>query len=273
MTNDPFKTHGINHQSPSSTNLFISNPSQWILRYLFGLKWEGNPATARGNVVDKATGRSQGFKKNKDNKWVRRKKRISLKKNIELSLEEYDSLINDLKKYNKGELDESKVEAERESLPKFIETSVSFYKELIDPNEPVEYQQRIELQFEQLPTNIIGYLDLECEDTVRDIKTVKRVPSVVPSSVCRQLAVYAAATGKTPIVDYVCVTKTKAEVVPMVVNDVDKYLEEVKRAAITIMNVLSYSNDINEIAKLYYPDLDDWKWTDRERELARQIWS
>ena len=137
MTNDPFKTHGINHQSPSSTNLFISNPSQWILRYLFGLKWEGNPATARGNVVDKATGRSQGFKKNKDNKWVRRKKRISLKKNIELSLEEYDSLINDLKKYNKGELDESKVEAERESLPKFIETSVSFYKELIDPNEPV----------------------------------------------------------------------------------------------------------------------------------------
>ena len=269
MTNNPFDKFEIDHLSASSINLFISNPSQWILRYLFGIKWEGNAATTRGTIVDEATGRSKGFYKTKNNKWVRKKNRTALNKNLELSFKGYDSLIAHLKKHN-TEFDEGKAKTERDNLQRYIETSVAYYKEL---KGLVDYQVKIELQLEELPIPIIGYSDMLFEDTVRDIKTVSRMPSVVPSPVNRQLAIYAAATGKVPIADYVYVTKTKAEVRPIVVDDVDKYLEEVKRAAMTIMNVLSYSDDKTQIANLYFPDLDQWQWTNKEREAARQIWS
>ena len=36
--------------------------------------------------------------------------------------------------------------------------------------------------------------------------------------------------------------------------------------------ILSISNDIDEIANLLIPDLDDWKWSNGERQAARQLW-
>ena len=139
----------------------------------------------------------------------------------------------------------------------------------MDPNKPFEYQKEIELQIEGI--KITGFIDLLCEDTVRDIKTVSRM-SAMPSSVKRQLSIYAMATDKTPIADYICVTKTKAQVTPIVISDLDQYFQQVVRACKSIKNLLSYSNDKQQIANLFYPDLDHWMWSDQEREAATKIW-
>ena len=52
-----FETHNIEHLSPSSINLFITDPCMWIIRYLFGYKDNGNPAMWRGSCVDEAVGK------------------------------------------------------------------------------------------------------------------------------------------------------------------------------------------------------------------------
>lgn len=256
--------HGIDHLSASSINLYITNPCQWIVRYLYGVKWQGNPATARGTSVDNGIGyylTSQSMKKP-----------YTKEQCISKANQDYDKLIEHQKE-NQDSVDNDKVRKEKDALPKYLETAIDFYSELMDPNKPFEYQKEIELQIEGI--KITGFLDLLCEGegTVRDIKTVSRMPVSLPSSVKRQLSIYAMATDKTPIADYVCVTKTKAEVKPIVVSDVDEYFEQVVRACKSIKNLLSYSNDKQQIADLFYPDLDHWMFTDHEREAARKIWS
>ena len=54
-----FEKHGIKHLSPSSINLFIAEPSLWVLRYLFKDKIPSisNPAMTRGSLVDEALGK------------------------------------------------------------------------------------------------------------------------------------------------------------------------------------------------------------------------
>ena len=40
-----------------------------------------------------------------------------------------------------------------------------------------------------------------------------------------------------------------------------------------MMNVLSYSDDINQVASLYYPDFDDWRWSNGiDRDAAKKLW-
>ena len=68
---------------------------------------------------------------------------------------------------------------------------------------PVNTQSKITLDLPDVALPIIGYIDLECENTVRDLKTVRAIPSSVPFGVQRQLAIYSTATNKEPWVDYV----------------------------------------------------------------------
>ena len=49
--------------------------------------------------------------------------------------------------------------------------------------------------------------------------------------------------------------------------------EEVRKIALAIMNLLSISNDKNEIANMFYPNFDDWKWGEDEIKFAKTIWS
>ena len=136
-----------------------------------------------------------------------------------------------------------------------------------------KYQQRIELQLEEIPIPIIGFCDLTYEGIVRDIKTTGRLPSEIPDSVNRQLSIYSTAlNGYVPLVDYVVVNRSRQEVVTMQVNDVDKWMSQVKGAAIAMQNLLALG-DLNEITSVMYPDFSDWMWSDFEIAEAKKIWS
>ena len=50
-------------------------------------------------------------------------------------------------------------------------------------------------------------------------------------------------------------------------------IQRKKLVALAIMNLLSFSNDKQTIAQLFYPNLDDWKWGDDEINFAKTIWS
>ena len=46
------------------------------------------------------------------------------------------------------------------------------------------------------------------------------------------------------------------------VKDVKGSLDELERGALAIMKLLSISDDINDLTSLFYPNFDDFRWSD-----------
>ena len=166
------------------------------------------------------------------------------------------------------EVNLTKAKAERDALKDFVEAGIPVFERF---GQPAATQKKINLEFEEIPVPIIGYVDLEYDGVVRDIKTTARLPSKMPDSISRQLSIYSAALNAMPIVDYIYVTKTKKEVVTRTVDETEGHLKVVRRAANAMMDLLAYSSDISQIARLFVPDLDDWRWSNNEREEARKL--
>ena len=258
MKNNPFEVHGIQHLSASAINQFITNPASWILK-VSGHSGIPNPAMWRGTVIDDTLSKAFDWDMPIDKKLHR-----SIA-NAEMEYEELFAHHNATYNY-----DLDKVEAEKNNLKRYLEVALPFYSKL---GKPEACQKRIEVEFEDIPVPIIGYIDLQYEGAIRDIKTTGRLMSTVPSTICRQLSLYGYAEDSVPYVDFIHVTKAKAEVVSIEITDVDKRVNELRQAALSMMNVLSYSDDINQVATLFYPDFDDWRWSNQvDQDAAKKLW-
>ena len=253
--NDPFTTHGIEHLSASSINEFIQNPARWILKVSGFKDPAGIPAMWRGTAVDNAI-----------TKYLFERCDLADAKKHALSI--FDEKKKESESFGAA-ADQKKTDKEYYLLTRYMEAAFDHYKELPTP---VSAQTKISITLDEIPVPIIGYIDLQYEDIVRDIKTVGRMPSVVPDTTCRQMSVYAHATGCIPVLDYIHVTSTKSEVLVRDVPNVKKHFQTVKQAAMSMMRVLSVSADIQEVARLYVPDFDDWRWSDVEKEEAIKLW-
>lgn len=257
MNNNPFDNFEIEHLSNSSISSFISNPPKWVLNYLYKIRSKTNAAMTRGSVSDHEIGRQVDDP-------------LPVVESIQRAVLEYDTTIKKLKKEDAFDIDDDKELKEKQNLAKYLELAIPHYKNL---GKPKSYQERIELQLEEIPIPIIGFCDLTYEGIVRDIKTTGRLPSEIPDSVNRQLSIYSTAlNGYVPLVDYVVVNRSRQEVVTMQVNDVDKWMSQVKGAAIAMQNLLALG-DLNEITSVMYPDFSDWMWSDFEIAEAKKIWS
>jgi len=245
-SNNPFDQFDIEHLSASSINLYMQDIPLFIVRYLAKHKSPTNPAMLRGTVIDHAIGEKHSVKE---------------------AQKEFMSLMN----YHKKEgvtFDEVKAETEYKNIEKYLEVGLPFYEEL---GEPVSYQKKVELEFDDLPIPVIGYVDLEYEDCIRDIKTTARKPSELLPTVQRQIAIYATALEKDrAYADYLYVTKTKSEVITFEVDDIDMRLNEVYRVASAMMNLLQ-NNDIHSLVDQFYPN-PDWMWSQSDIEFAKDLW-
>ena len=234
-SNNPFDQFDIEHLSASSINLYMQDIPLFIVRYLAKHKSPTNSAMLRGTVIDHAIGEKHSVKE---------------------AQKEFMSLMN----YHKKEgvtFDEVKAETEYKNIEKYLEVGLPYYEEL---GEPVSYQKKVELEFDDLPIPVIGYVDLEYEDCIRDIKTTARKPSELLPTVQRQIAIYATALEKDrAYADYLYVTKTKSEVITFEVDDIDMRLNEVYRVASAMMNLLQ-NNDIHSLVDQFYPN-PDWMWS------------
>lgn len=256
MSNDVFAKHGIEHLSVSHVNTFISDPAKWCAKYVFGMPSSSGPAAWRGTVVDEAIGIY--LSSEKPNKKACRN----------VAIKRYRALAE----HYGIDPQEEKNRKERHLVPHFFDVAADYYDQF---GKPVEYQKEITLDV-GMSVPMIGYIDLQYEGIVRDIKTVGRMPSDVPLPMKRQLSLYATATDCLPIVDFICVTKTKADVKSVVVEDVEANFEALMRGARTIERVLSLG-DKNEIAEMYFPNLSNehfrFPWSDEEKAFAETIWS
>ena len=244
-SNNPFDQFDIEHLSASSINLFIQDICLFIVRYLFKHKSPTNPAMLRGIVIDHSLGN---------------------KTSVAEAQKEFMALMNYEKKQG-NVFDQEKAEIEYNNIEKYLDVGIPFYKDL---GKPVSYQEKIILQFEDLPIDIIGYVDLEYKDCIRDIKTTAKTPKLTPQ-VSRQLAIYSTALDKPAFADYLYVAKTKQEVVTFEVEDVDARINEVYRVALAMMNLLQ-NNDINSLVEQFYPDMTSFMWDQSSNEVAKELW-
>lgn len=246
-SNNPFDQFDIEHLSASSINLFMQDIPLFIVRYLAKHKSPTNPAMLRGTVIDHAIGNKTSVKE---------------------AQQEFKSLMNYEKKQG-NVFDQEKAEIEYNNIEKYLEIGLPFYQDL---GEPVSYQKKVELQFDDLPIPVLGFVDMEYSDCIRDIKTTAKKPSALTPQVQRQIAIYATALEKNrAYADYLYVTKTKAEVITFEVDDIDMRLNEVYRVASAMMNLLQ-NNDINSLVDQFYPDMTSFMWDESSIQVAKELW-
>ena len=251
-----FDNHGLKYLSPTSLNEYIANPARYIL-WLTGVRdFVGSPAMWRGTAVDQTVTKDLLDDEEYDIPYLQRyAKSVFNKEYLQCKSE---GVI----------IDQTKLVTELDRLDTYVDVAIRFYRQW---GKPVASQRRVELTIPEIDIPIIGYVDLLYDDVVRDVKTTARIAKKLPDSYS-PLSVYSKALDVVPLVDYVYVNSTKAEMITMHVENVDEHFEVVRRAAINLKNLLSTSTDINEVAMQVMPNFDDWRWSDKEVKAAKQLW-
>ena len=241
----------IEYFSASTINLFVRDKSKFILKVAGYDDFNGNPSTLRGNAVENQL-LSVPFYKEKN-----------IQEHIDDALAFYSSELLGLNQ----KFDEKKIEKERADIPHYVMSGFPTYYNIDD--EPIKMQSKVELNIDGLKLPIIGYIDLECERSIRDLKTTRAIPSALPHSVNRQLAIYSTATNKDAWVDYA----SKKHCTTYRVSNIQNTMDEIVAICQGIEKFLSISENIKEIAPIHYPNLDSWEWGQDDINNAKKLWS
>ena len=252
-----FEKHDVYNLSPSSINQFITCPQKWLLKVAKLDDKSGSPAMWRGTAVDKAI------------TMALESSDLSADDAISSAISIYSECAAESADSFTDEKSIEKRDKELTRVKEYMSAALPHYRAI---GVPEDSQQKTEITEPDLPVPIIGYVDLVYRNVIRDIKTVQRLPSTLPDTAGRQMSIYAKATNKLPVLDYINATKTQSRVVVMTVTNTDYHYDVALHAAKAMQKILSISDDIHEVASLLVPDLDDWRWNAKEKINAKKLW-
>lgn len=253
MKNNPFSKHDIDHLSAHTINTFIANPAMCLMK-LSGYKSQAGASAWRGSAVDVAITDAL-TKKYTDSEIARKRANVT-----------FDFC---LKEYKGKDQDQKKIDKERSNAQKIVSKSFEKFIPEYQKQELIGSQGLVEIEIEDIAVPFIGYYDLLYQDKVVDLKTKAVRVSKVETAHKRQLSIYAKATGKQPVVVYL----TPNEITEYSLGDLSSHLENIRTASLALEKVLSFSDDILECCRLFYPDLDHWIWGEEDQKHAKTIWS
>ena len=245
-SNDPFKVHNINYLSPSSINTYISDMSLWTMRYLFGVRSSSGASAIRGITEEYvlADKYEKGF----------------------FDFQALDSKFIALCCESGVDLNDGRTLKEKDALRSF--------GNILDKNFKYDnlesYQEKVEVQVEDLPIPIMGYVDFLFKDKIVDLKTTNRMPSKPTEAQKRQMALYSMAYPDKGI-DLFFVSPKGHKVYTL--DKLTAYKKQLKKVAFSIQKFLSISNDKHELASMLYPNFDKWEWSEDMIKEAKKIWS
>tara|TARA_R100001129_G_scaffold29954_1_gene19866 strand:- start:154 stop:909 length:756 start_codon:yes stop_codon:yes gene_type:complete len=243
--NNPFRAHNINYLSPSSINTYISDTPMWVARYLFGIKSGSGAGAVRGIVQESVLA----------NKYKTGKFDFNLLEMEFLSMCS-EQMINSV---------DGKLDKERKLLKDFgkvIDTNFK-YKNL------EQYQEKVEVQFDDMPIPVMGYIDFRFKNKIVDLKTSTRMPYKPTEAQKRQMALYSMAYPNNSVDLFFATPKEHKK---FTLKNLSVYKNQLKQVAFSIQKFLSISDDRHELASLVYPNFDSWTWSDRLKREAKKIW-
>ena len=121
---------------------------------------------------------------------------------------------------NKKEREKGPEQVKGDLIDKAVRLARLHYAEIAPFINPTALQRKVEIEFKYLPYNLVGVIDVQEADTVRDTKTSGKSPVVDAADTSDQLTVYALAVwvldGRIPArltLDYLVDTKTPKTVI------------------------------------------------------------
>jgi hypothetical protein len=131
------------------------------------------------------------------------------------------------------------------------------------------YQEKVEVQIEDMPVPIMGYIDFRFKDKIVDLKTSTRMPTRPTEAQKRQMALYSMAYPNSSVDLFFATPKEHKK---FTLKNLTLYKKQLRKVALSIQKFLSISDDKHELASLMYPNLDSWLWSGMKEE-ANKIWS
>ena len=244
-SNNPFKAHGINYLSPSSINTYINDTSLWVARYLFKIKSSSGASAVRGIATE-----------------------FVLADKYEKGVFDYNLLdVKFMSLCAESGIDLGDVKTAKEK--KLLKDFGTIIDENFDYKDLEAYQEKVEVQIEDMPVPIMGYIDFRFNDAIVDLKTTTRMPSKPTEAQKRQMALYSMAYPDSSVDLFFATPKEHKR---FTLKNLTLYKKQLRKVALSIQKFLSISDDKHELASLMYPNLDSWLWSGMKEE-ANKIWS
>jgi len=245
LSNNPFKAHGINYLSPSSINTYINDTSLWVARYLFKIKSSSGASAVRGIATE-----------------------FVLADKYEKGVFDYNLLdVKFMSLCAESGIDLGDIKTAKEK--KLLKDFGTIIDENFDYKDLEAYQEKVEVQIEDMPVPIIGYIDFRFKGKIVDLKTSTRMPTRPTEAQKRQMALYSMAYPKSGVDLFFATPKEHKK---FTLKNLTLYKKQLRKVALSIQKFLSISDDKHELASLMYPNLDSWLWSGMKEE-ANKIWS
>ena len=244
-SNDPFKAHGINYLSPSSINTYINDTSLWVARYLFKIKSSSGASAVRGIATE-----------------------FVLADKYEKGVFDYNLLdVKFMSLCAESGIDLGDMKTAKEK--KLLKDFGTIIDENFDYKDLEAYQEKVEVQIEDMPVPIIGYIGFRFKGKIVDLKTSTRMPTRPTEAQKRQMALYSMAYPDSSVDLFFATPKEHKR---FTLKNLTLYKKQLRKVALSIQKFLSISDDKHELASLMYPNLDSWLWSGMKEE-ANKIWS
>lgn len=252
---------GLTHLSPSSINLFIKEPSLWIMKHFYGLTSFTNVYADRGTHIENGV-----------NSLIENPK-LTVSNAADIALEGFqkDTFFWD---------EEDITDEIEHNIPAWVKNTNKALEEISD--EAPSLQKEIDFSIEGV--KIKGFIDYEYDDLLVDLKTVNTVPSPCSRGArkgmlksdkndnVRQQSIYNKAEDKRVCLLFVSPDASYAHY--LTDEELQPRFEEAVQSVKNIKKLLT--KDIEDVIKDYIPDMKkaQWSfyWDDKLRKAAEDIW-
>ncbi len=263
-----FERHGIDHLSASSLNAARSSLAYWLVHYRAKVKDPSNLSMLAGQVAEDAVSMALF-----DNT-------IPPEKCVDLARHEYltKTAIGYDPDDRQSKLEDiigREAEGRKKAYTGFVRNAITALRPYGPPTVPEQgsKQHRIEIMLEGIPVPVIGFKDFAFDKLGLDVdlKTTGRMPEDMSAEHQLQAAIYRKASGNRAQ-RFCYVTKADAKVLELTAEVGELQIAAATRIAHTLMRFLSLSNDWRELSQLTIPDYSNFRWGQRTREFAREIY-
>jgi hypothetical protein len=249
-----FETHGIDHVSPSSINLWIAQPALWCAIYLMKRRPVAGPSAYRGMAIE--TGVEAGLF------------------DPDMPVEECQKIAEQKFRTLTRLSSDPRIEKEHAAIAPSVAIALTELRQygIPDAADNGERQHKIVRQITGIPVPVWGFLDFwwPQHGIIVDLKSTARTPSAISHAHARQGAFYAGFGGNTEV-RFAYVSEKKIAVYAL--QDVATHLASLISAAQAMERFLSLSNDSEKLTRCFAPDLSSFYWSEPSaRALAHEIW-